>query len=159
MVSKELDEVDRAILHLLQEDARFTSAADIAKEVDVTANTVRNRIQRLEESGIIKGFVPLIDYEKADFKLTVVIRCTAPIPERTELAKEALGVGGVIEVRELMTGRRNVEVTVVADEDEQLTDAATALAELGFEIDDEELVKKDYEQPFDHFGQEDVRER
>jgi DNA-binding Lrp family transcriptional regulator len=158
MVSKELDEIDRAILHLLQEDARFMSATDIAEDVDVTANTVRNRIQRLEERRIIKGFVPLIDYEKADFQLKVVMRCTAPIPKRTELARDALGIEGVIEVRELMTGRRNVEVTVVADEGEQLTAAATALAELGFEIDDEELVKNDYEQPFDHFGIDAVEE-
>jgi DNA-binding Lrp family transcriptional regulator len=158
MVSKELDKVDRAILHLLQENARFTTAADIAEEVDVTANTVRNRIQRLEDRGIIKGYVPLIDYEKADFQLKVVIRCTAPVPDRTELAEEALGIKGVIEVRELMTGQRNVEVTVIADESEHLTAAATALTELGFDINDEELVKNDYEQPFDHFGQEDVRE-
>ncbi|WP_293026987.1 Lrp/AsnC family transcriptional regulator [Natronococcus sp.] len=67
MASEELDEVDRAILYLLQEDARFNSAADIAGKVDVTANTVRNRIQRLEERGIIRGYIPLIDYEQADY--------------------------------------------------------------------------------------------
>lgn len=158
MASEELDEVDRAILHFLQKNARFNSAADIAEKVDVTANTVRNRIQRLEERGIIKGYIPLIDYEQADYQLKVVIRCTAPVPERTELAKKALDIKGVIAVRELMTGRRNVEVTVAAAEGDQMTVAASALTELGFDIDDEELVKNDYKQRFDHFDLDDLAE-
>jgi len=87
-----------------------------------------------------------------------VIRCTAPVPERTELAKEALDINGVIAVRELMTGRRNVEVTVAAAEGDQMTAAASALTELGFDIDDEELVKNDYKQRFDHFGLDDLAE-
>jgi Lrp/AsnC family transcriptional regulator, leucine-responsive regulatory protein len=156
MASEELDEVDRAILHLLQEDARSNSATDIAEKVDVTANTVRNRIQRLEERGIIKGYVPLVDYEQADYQLRVVMRCTAPVPKRTELAEKALDIEGVIEVQELMTGRRNVEVTVVAAEGDQMTVAATALTELGFDIDDEELIKNNYKQPFDRFRPDDL---
>lgn len=59
----ELDELDRGILHCLQEDARNNSAADIAEKVGVTANTVRNRIQRLEEEGVIQKYTPIIDYE------------------------------------------------------------------------------------------------
>lgn len=158
MASEELDEVDSAILHLLQEDARFNSATDIAGKVDVTANTVRNRIQHLEERGIIQGYVPLVDYEQADYQLRVIMRCTAPIPKRPELAQKALDIEGVIEVQELMAGRRNVEVTVVAAEGDQMTNAASALTELGFEIDDEELVKSNYKQPFDHFGPDTVTE-
>ena len=158
MASDELDAVDRGILHMLQEDARFNNASDIAERVDVTANTVRNRIDRLEERGIIRGYVPVIDYEQADYQLKVVMRCSAPVPERTDLAQKARGIEGVIEVRELMTGRRNVEVTVVADEGEQITAAASALTELGFGIEDEELIKNDYTQPFAHFEVDDTEE-
>ncbi|WP_114579551.1 Lrp/AsnC family transcriptional regulator [Saliphagus sp. LR7] len=158
MTSEELDEVDSAILHLLQVDARFNSVTDIAEKADVTANTVRNRIQGLEERGIIKGYVPLVDYEQADYQLRVVMRCTAPIPKRPELAQKALDIEGVIEVQELMAGRRNVEVTVVAAEGDQMTDAASALTELGFDIDDEELVKSYYKQPFDHFDPDSAME-
>ena len=152
MASDVLDEVDRGILHLLQQDARFNSATDIAEQVDVTANTVRNRIERLEARGIIRGYIPVIDYEQADYQLKVVMRCTAPVPDRTDLAQEALAIDGVIEVREMMTGRRNVEVTVVAAEGDQMTAAASQLTELGFAIEEEELIKNDYVQPFDFFG-------
>ena len=152
MGSAELDEVDQRILHLLQEDARFNTATDIAEEVDVTANTVRNRIQRLEERGIVRGYTPLVDYERADYQLKVVIRCTVPVPERTDISKAALEVDGVTEVRELMAGQRNVEVTVVAAESHDVTVAASRLTELGLEIEEEELVKNDYQRPFDGFG-------
>lgn len=152
MGSAELDEVDQRILYLLQEDARFNTATDIAEEVDVTANTVRNRIQRLEERGIVRGYTPLVDYERADYQLKVVMRCTAPVPERTDLSKAALEIDGVTEVRELMAGQRNVEVTVVAAESHDVTVAASQLTELGLEIEEEELVKNDYQRPFDGFG-------
>lgn len=156
MASDELDAVDRGILRMLQEDARFNNASDIADRVDVTANTVRNRIERLEGRGVIRGYIPVIDYEQADYQLKVVIRCTIPVPDRTELAQKALDIEGVIEVRELMTGRRNVEVTVVADEGEQMTAAASALTDLGFDIEDEELVKNDYVRPFERFEADDT---
>lgn len=150
-MGEKLDAVDRRILYLLQEDARFTTATEIAEEVDVTANTVRNRIERLEEREIITGYIPLIDYERAEYPLKVVIRCTAPVPERTDLAKAALDVDGVTEVRELMAGQRNVEITVVASESQSVTVAASKLVELGFEIEEEELMKNDYRSPFDRF--------
>lgn len=151
MDSDGIDELDRAILHYLQKNARFNSATDIAGRVGVTANTVRNRINRLEERGIIQGYVPIIDYERADYQLKVMMRCSAPVPDRTELAHEALDIEGVIEVRELMAGRRNVEVTVIAGESDEVTDAASRLTQLGFTIEEEELVKNDYVQPFHHF--------
>lgn len=148
----ELDDVDRGILHLLQEDARNNSAAHIAEQVGVTANTVRNRIERLQEREIIDGFFPMIDYEQAGYQVLVSIRCTAPVPDRTDLAQQALDFDNVVAVRELMTGRRNVELTIAAAEGDELTRAASELHELGLEIEDEELIKNDYRRPFSDFA-------
>lgn len=152
MATDDLDDIDRGILHLLQEDARNNSATDIAEQVGVTANTVRNRIRRLEDRDIIDGYVPIIKYEQAGYQLKISIRCSAPIPERTTLAKEALDVEGVVTVRELMTGQGNVEITVVAAESDDVTQAANEITNLGLDIEDEELIKHDHLQPFDHFG-------
>ena len=41
-MSPTLDEVDRGILFALQHDARNTTIAEIAEEVDASATTVRN---------------------------------------------------------------------------------------------------------------------
>ena len=50
-----IDEVDERVLYYLAEEARHTSAPDIADEVDLAPLTARNRIGRLEESSVIVG--------------------------------------------------------------------------------------------------------
>jgi DNA-binding Lrp family transcriptional regulator len=39
----------------------------------VSASTVRNRIDRLEEAGVIEGYYPKINYERANFPLHVLL--------------------------------------------------------------------------------------
>ncbi|MEA5388099.1 winged helix-turn-helix transcriptional regulator [Haloarculaceae archaeon H-GB11] len=64
-----LDEVDRSILHQLQLNARQTDT-EIAEKVDVTSTTVRNRLDKLEEKGVIRGYYPEINYEQAGYPST-----------------------------------------------------------------------------------------
>jgi Lrp/AsnC family transcriptional regulator for asnA, asnC and gidA len=47
------DKLDKAIIHLLNRDGRLSSSA-IARQLQVTERTVRNRIKRLTESGVIR---------------------------------------------------------------------------------------------------------
>lgn len=148
----EFDDIDRGILHRLQEDARHTTAADIAGDVGVTANTVRNRIQRLEDAGVIAGYVPVINYERTEKSIRMVVQCTVPIHERGEMAATALAVDGVVSVRELMTGERNLRIDLVAENTDEITDAVSRLQRAGLDVNEEELLKTEYRQPFDHFG-------
>ncbi|WP_227356864.1 Lrp/AsnC family transcriptional regulator [Haladaptatus salinisoli] len=46
------------ILRILREDARQTTAQEIADTVGVSASTVRNRIDQLEAEGIVRGYHP-----------------------------------------------------------------------------------------------------
>ena len=55
-----LDEVDRKILSLLQEDATL-SLDDIANRVGASKTPVWNRIRKLREAGVIRGQVALLD--------------------------------------------------------------------------------------------------
>lgn len=57
-----LDDVDREILRLLLEDAR-RPYSDIAAQVDLSAPAVSDRVDRLEEIGVIEGFAVRIDDE------------------------------------------------------------------------------------------------
>ncbi len=68
----ELDEVDKAILRELLVDARL-SFREIARRVGVSTATVANKIRRLEEAGIIKGYTAIIDPEKLGYDVTAVI--------------------------------------------------------------------------------------
>lgn len=55
-----LDETDLEILHLLVEDAR-RPYSEIADRVDVSAPTVSDRIDRLVELGVVRGFTVDVD--------------------------------------------------------------------------------------------------
>lgn len=151
-----LDDVDRAIVQLLQRDARNLTAVEIGDAVGVSDGTVRNRIDGLESRNVIEGYVPVVDYENAGYQLEIVFHCSAPIVEREDLAREALQVEGVVEILELMTGTSNVEITAVAPKNDDVTRIAKALDEMGLEIDHEKLVRHKYIRPFNHFGTEDV---
>lgn len=154
--STSLDTIDRTILQILQRDARNATAVEIAKEIDVSDGTVRNRIEKLEQRGIIEGYAPLINYEEAGYQLQIQITCSARIVKREQLTKKALEIEGVVEVQELMTGRENIQVTAVAPKQKDLTRIAKALDELGLEVESEELLRHHYFRPFNHFGAEDV---
>lgn len=59
----DLDDVDRRILSLLQQDARRT-ITDIAEHVSLSPAPVKRRIERLERSGVIAGYTVLVDHGK-----------------------------------------------------------------------------------------------
>lgn len=63
-----LDEVDRRLLASLTEDAR-ASAAELARRVGMSAPAVRERIARLEETGVIRGY--RVDVDPAALGLPV----------------------------------------------------------------------------------------
>jgi len=58
----EIDHTDRAILTVLQKDA-MASTETIAAKVSVSPNTCWRRIKRMEEKGVIRGRVLLLDPE------------------------------------------------------------------------------------------------
>ena len=59
-MTAQLDDIDRQILDLLQRDARMTNAA-IAAEVGLTAPSVFERVRKLEQRGVIRGYTINID--------------------------------------------------------------------------------------------------
>jgi DNA-binding Lrp family transcriptional regulator len=153
MTSQDLDALDGRILYALQHDARHTSSNDVASSSDVSASTVRNRIQRLESNDVIRGYHADVDYEKAGYQLFTLIACTAPIPEREELAAAAADVPGVVEVQEVMKGDANVLVRVVGADSDDLTRIGEDLDELGLRVSDEDLIRNTYRRPFSQFGE------
>jgi len=151
MGDEPMDDLDRRIVHTLQADARKTSASEIAECADVSASTVRNRIRKLEEKGIITGYTPEVNYENAGYQLRTLIVCTAPIPEREELSREALEVPGVVAVREIMTGVGNVHVEAIGADGDDLSRIGQDLNALGLDIVEEDLIRNEYEHPFHEF--------
>lgn len=154
MKKNELDNLDKYILFSLQEDSRHTSSGDIAEAMDVASSTVRNRINLLEKADIIQGYEINIDYEKAGYNLYSQFNCTAPIPEREELARKAKEIPGVVKVREVMTGEENVYIGAIGVDKDDLSRIGRELAELGLLVVDEELIHSEYTHSFHKFDSE-----
>ncbi len=68
----ELDELDYKILKALQADGRV-SYRKLAKELGVSVGTIHNRVTKLIEMGVIKGFTALIDYKRIGYDITALI--------------------------------------------------------------------------------------
>ena len=57
-----IDELDKKILTALNKNARM-SFRQAAKKLKISPTTLHNKVRKLESSGILKGYIPLIDTE------------------------------------------------------------------------------------------------
>ena len=151
-MSFEIDTIDERIIYRLVEDARSTTAPEIADEVGVTDTTIRNRIDRLEANGVITGYHAAIDYEQAGGLLTNLFMCTTSAADRSKMAKELLQIPGVVNIREIMTGHGDLRVKAVGADTEDLTRIASELTNRGIEIVDEDMIRREHHTPYHPFG-------
>lgn len=158
MTAYELDDVDRGILHMLQENARDATIEEMGERVGVSASTVRNRINEMEAADIIEGYHPEINYANAGYDLHVLYLCKVETADRERVAEAVLDVTGVVEVHELLDSEQNIIVEVVANDPEHMTTVHDSLIEAGMTINSTEYIRNAYWQPFNHFGQEETEE-
>jgi len=67
-----MDDLDKKIIKTLNINAR-QSFREISKELKVSLSTISNRVKKLKEDGIIKGYIPIINREKIGYDLTAAI--------------------------------------------------------------------------------------
>ena len=67
-----LDRMDRQILSVLQKSGRITNA-DLALRVNLSASACHRRGQRLEQAGVIRDYVALLDARKLGHATTVFV--------------------------------------------------------------------------------------
>jgi len=71
MQTNELDRASREILEVLQADARLSTQA-LAEKVGLSATPVWRRVKEMEERGLIRGHVALLDREKLGLSICVL---------------------------------------------------------------------------------------
>lgn len=81
-----LDRIDIAILERLQEDARITNS-DLAREVNLTPTPCLYRVRALQEAGVIRGHVTLVDAERLGLRLNVFIQVSLEKQRRDTMEK------------------------------------------------------------------------
>jgi Lrp/AsnC family leucine-responsive transcriptional regulator len=67
-----LDAIDRRILRALQADGRITYD-ELASQAGLSSSAVLRRVKRLEDSGVISGYVALVRAEKVGLSLTAYL--------------------------------------------------------------------------------------
>ena len=67
-----LDDADRRILRVLQQDGRITNQ-DLAAACNMSASSCFERVRRLRERGVITGYTALIDPKFAERELLIFI--------------------------------------------------------------------------------------
>ena len=72
MAGIELDAIDRRILAILQENGRLSNQ-EIAERVNLSPSPCLRRIRRLEEGGVIRGYVALLDAQKLGLDLLAYV--------------------------------------------------------------------------------------
>ena len=72
MLDTKIDQIDVKILRMLQNDAR-TSFKEIAKECNVTLDTIKNRFNTQKKNGIIRGTTIVLDPKKMEKGNLVII--------------------------------------------------------------------------------------
>ncbi len=109
----ELDELDRKILAILQEDGR-ASHVNIARRLGVGHTRVRDRILKMEEAGVIAGYQVVLNPVKLGHDVECVVQLE--VDQRLdfeELARQLLQIDEVVEVINL-TGPVDAHVRVWA---------------------------------------------
>ncbi len=67
-----INEIDTKILNIIQQDARITNA-EIARQVNLAPSAVLERVRKLEERGVIRGYAAEIDANQVGFGLTAFV--------------------------------------------------------------------------------------
>ena len=114
MLQETLDATDWKILDRLQDDARVSNA-DLARAVNLSPSPCLARVRRLEEQGLVRRYVTLLDPVKLGLTVSVFIQVT--LEKQIEPALEAFerAVRDRPEVMEcyLMTGDADYLLRVV----------------------------------------------
>ena len=111
---QKLDEIDLKILRHMQEHAR-TSNADLADRVGLSPAPCLRRVRALEESGVIRRHVTLVDPTSVDLAVTVFVQISLDLQVEDRLESFERAVLRRPEVMEcyLMTGDSDYLLRVV----------------------------------------------
>ncbi|WP_101298125.1 Lrp/AsnC family transcriptional regulator [Halegenticoccus soli] len=113
-----LDDTDRAILRILQEDAR-TPFSEIARRIDMSSATVHDRVGRMEEAGVIEGYHARVDPKAVGFGTSALVGLRVKQGHESEALEQLREIEGVREIH-LTTGEWDVMLRVYAPDTDGL---------------------------------------
>ncbi|VWX50084.1 Lrp/AsnC family transcriptional regulator [Novosphingobium sp. 9U] len=115
MAQVKLDALDRKILAALQQNGRITNQ-ELSEAVGLSPSPCLRRLRRLEESGVISGYVALVDPGKVDQAVSAFVRVRLDQQDDGHLTAFEKAVAQFPEIMEcyLMTGDCDYQLRVLS---------------------------------------------
>lgn len=114
----ELDDTDRAILRILQEDAR-TPFSEIARRIDMSSATVHDRVGRMEDAGVIEGYHAKVNAKEVGYGVSALVGLRVEQGREEDTLEKLRNIEEIQEVH-LTTGEWDVMLRVVAPDTDEL---------------------------------------
>jgi Lrp/AsnC family leucine-responsive transcriptional regulator len=83
-----IDDIDRNIIEALSQDARL-SIKELAQRVALSSPSVSERLKRLEERGVIRGFTLDLDSKALGYSLQAIVRIK-PLPGKLHIVQQLI---------------------------------------------------------------------
>ena len=131
-----MDKTDIRILNLLRNDARIPNVA-LARELNMAPSAVLERVRKLEESGVIQGYVTRIDNRKLNKNMIVLIELdTDENIGDSSVGHELAKFPEILEILETC-GERYYRLKVAVQNTDELADLMNRIGKIP-------LVRKSY---------------
>ena len=114
----ELDDTDRAILRILQEDAR-TPFSELARRIDMSSATVHDRVGRMEDAGVIEGYHAKVNAKEVGYGVSALVGLRVEQGREEDALDRLRDIEAVREIH-LTTGEWDVILHVVAEDTDRL---------------------------------------
>jgi len=101
-----VEDLDRQILRLLAADGR-RSYTDLAKDTGLSVSAVHQRVRRLEQRGVLRGYRAVVDTDEAGLPLTAFVSIKPIDPAAPDDAPERLAHLDAIEACHSVAGEES----------------------------------------------------
>ena len=125
-----LDRRDLDILGALQRDARATYA-DVGKQVGLSPSSVHQRVRKLEQSGVIRGYRATVDPEAIGLQVTALVAAMPLDPKQPDDLPERVEELPEVEACYSVAGEANYVLKVRTRTTEALEDLLRTIREKG----------------------------
>ena len=116
-----MEEINRTIISLLAADGRM-SFTELARRTGLSVSAAQQRVRRLEQRGVIKGFGAIISAEEIGLPLTAFVSIKAFDPAAPDDAPDRLAHLGAIEACHSVAGEASYILKVRVTSPRELED-------------------------------------
>ena len=121
MAADDLETVDRQICRLLAADGRM-SFTDLGRQTGLSTSAVHQRVKRLEQRGVIRGYGAILDFEEVGLPLTAFISIRPIDPSEPDDSPDRLSDMPEIEACHSVAGDESYILKVRVAEPSELED-------------------------------------